>query len=212
MTRYIDAQKFRDWILKQKRLSKHYTVQMLDETPPADVDEVRHGEWIFEGERKTKSGYRFTYHCSRCFRLVKRDSDEPPINEIYPYCHCGAKMDGRVPTGEVGRMAKYYQSGEEQYIGIGETVPVNLIKRTENDENGLLDDLIKCAYIRIKIEALDDGRILRAPREEIELALRLDAPDAEIVAAADNLCCRIRPEILRQLEILTGRHLIWEVG
>ena len=40
MPRYIDADKFRNWILKQKRLSKYYTVQMLDETTPVDVEEI----------------------------------------------------------------------------------------------------------------------------------------------------------------------------
>ena len=79
-------------------LQKHFIIkavptEYIEAFPAADVEEVRHGRWVLDGQKKTKSGYRFTYHCSHCFRLVRRDLDEPSIIEIYPYCHCGAKMD-----------------------------------------------------------------------------------------------------------------------
>lgn len=40
MAEYIDRETLKEWILKQKRLAKGYVVQMLDETPTADVVEV----------------------------------------------------------------------------------------------------------------------------------------------------------------------------
>ena len=46
MAEYINIDKFRDWLLKQKRLSKNYTIMILDEQPTADIKEVVHGEWI----------------------------------------------------------------------------------------------------------------------------------------------------------------------
>lgn len=53
----------------------------------ADVEEVKHGEWILT---KTEFGwngseYPAEYTCSVCGR--KEEKEEP-------YCHCGAKMDG----------------------------------------------------------------------------------------------------------------------
>ena len=58
--------------------------------PTADVVEVRHGEWIFEF---ALDGYNF-YKCSECGRqeaLLEKESTA----EYFPYCHCGAKMDGK---------------------------------------------------------------------------------------------------------------------
>ena len=50
--------------------------------PTADVEEVRHGEWIpYLNEYK---GYVTSYNCSLCNRRV---------TDKEPYCHCGAKMD-----------------------------------------------------------------------------------------------------------------------
>ena len=46
------------------------------EAPAADVEPVRHGEWV---DNVT------CYSCSLC-RRVERTKE--------PYCHCGAKMDG----------------------------------------------------------------------------------------------------------------------
>lgn len=100
MSRYIDAEKIKfepiDITVKgitRRTVDRMATEKEINAIPTADVEEVRHEKWIFGGQKKTKSGYRFTYHCSRCFRLVRRDLDEAPINEIYPYCHCGARMD-----------------------------------------------------------------------------------------------------------------------
>lgn len=47
----------------------------------ADVEPVRHGEWIC----KTNEHNYFEFHCSLCGRIEEKEE---------PYCHCGAKMDG----------------------------------------------------------------------------------------------------------------------
>ena len=54
--------------------------ELLEDTPAADVVEVRHGEWI-DG----KCGHYKI--CSECKQIADFDFD---------YCpHCGAKMDGK---------------------------------------------------------------------------------------------------------------------
>lgn len=58
-----------------------------------DVVEVRHGEWKLS---KTEFGwnckeYPSEYTCSLCGRTEKK---------MEPYCHCGAKMDGKRKDGE----------------------------------------------------------------------------------------------------------------
>ena len=53
----------------------------LEDTPTADVVEVRHGYW-----EKLKDGY----WCSNCCILEK------DLKQEYNYCpNCGAKMDGK---------------------------------------------------------------------------------------------------------------------
>ncbi len=66
-----------------------YEGRIIMAAPAADVVEVVHGEWIFDFEL---DGSKF-YKCSVCGRqevlLAKESTDE-----YFPYCHCGAKMDG----------------------------------------------------------------------------------------------------------------------
>lgn len=78
MAEYITKDEIIDWIWKQKRLSKPYTVSVISNNmPPADVAPVVHGEWI-EGKELER--------CSICGKKGFPD---------WPYCpKCGAKMDG----------------------------------------------------------------------------------------------------------------------
>lgn len=56
--------------------------------PAADVAPVVHGRWEQVKEWATKAKYR----CSVCGREIM---SAVKVNiEKYPYCHCGAKMDG----------------------------------------------------------------------------------------------------------------------
>ena len=58
--------------------------------PTADVQDVRHGRWMYCGK---SSGHDHMWQCSECLRMesTKHKSD---IKD-YPYCHCGAKMDAK---------------------------------------------------------------------------------------------------------------------
>ena len=56
---------------------------------PADVAPVRHGTWL------PIVSYNNTYKCSECGRLLVDITDGlNMVAKHYPYCHCGAKMDG----------------------------------------------------------------------------------------------------------------------
>ncbi len=62
--------------------------------PTADVVEVRHGKWVkvigFDVDK------RVWFMCSKCGRSVfVYPNDLDKIDVIFPYCHCGAKMDGK---------------------------------------------------------------------------------------------------------------------
>ena len=57
-------------------------LHFINKLPAADVEEVKRGKWIFEGVYDDAP-----YRCSECRRLSETDE--------YPYCHCGAKMDGK---------------------------------------------------------------------------------------------------------------------
>lgn len=56
--------------------------------PAADVVEVVHGEWIQNPHCKRM------FYCSECDRPVEDGSYNPNPSEHFPYCHCGARMDG----------------------------------------------------------------------------------------------------------------------
>ena len=63
--------------------------ELLDDTPTADVVEVKHGEWlpVFHND-KFKGG-----KCSECGKY-KKSHNITFLNKNYKFCHsCGAKMD-----------------------------------------------------------------------------------------------------------------------
>lgn len=62
----------------------------IDNAPTADVQEVRHGKWIYKGHHEMM-GHAF--QCSVCERWMFTNSPNSVVGE-YPYCHCGAKMGG----------------------------------------------------------------------------------------------------------------------
>ena len=65
----------------------------IETIPTADVVEVKHGEW--KHKRATIDGEHY-FCCSKCGREVSVNMyDNPSVTKFYPYCHCGAKMDGR---------------------------------------------------------------------------------------------------------------------
>ena len=75
----------------------------IKEVPTADVVEVRHGEWEIKArsyrmlDDYDEELYVECPYCKRTFYAPYEFDDEKIIayaRENYPYCHCGAKMDG----------------------------------------------------------------------------------------------------------------------
>lgn len=94
MAEYIEREAF-----KQKYLCCGYLPEMsekeFDEFPTADVAPVAHGQWCVCKIRSIET----VFYCSECKRTVTVGNDffgEAPqsVSAAYPYCHCGAKMDG----------------------------------------------------------------------------------------------------------------------
>ena len=62
----------------------------IDELPTYDVQEVRHGKWIWDDEG---------YHCSECFYHAYGETGEV-LSGNWHYCpNCGAKMEGEEADG-----------------------------------------------------------------------------------------------------------------
>lgn len=74
--------------------------KLMVDAPAADVVEVRRGEWkLIETEGFCDGGYYSRFCCPLCFREIGvcHDYEKDAYNyakTMYPYCHCGAKMDG----------------------------------------------------------------------------------------------------------------------
>ena len=77
--RYIDAEKLCE--LARNHINKSVDCNDIMRFPTANVQEVRHGHWIFRGD--------YTSTCSCCNNDVDVDHKKEP-----KYCpDCGAKMD-----------------------------------------------------------------------------------------------------------------------
>lgn len=92
MSRYVNTD-----LLKAEftgNFTKAYVVPLIksiiDNAPTADVEEVRHGKWIYKGHHPMMS---HVFQCSVCKRYMFSNSLDY-VPEEYPYCHCGAKLDG----------------------------------------------------------------------------------------------------------------------
>ena len=69
--------------------------ELIDDMPTADVAPVRHGRW----ELLRKGDWTSVFVCSVCGRRETIAESESYNSQLkmpkkYPYCHCGAKMDG----------------------------------------------------------------------------------------------------------------------
>lgn len=85
---YIDRDKAVSYFENHRRIGLHKDdiVAYLSSLPTADVEEVKHGEWIRGGIWGDTGSVE--YKCSVC-RETTYDAD------LLPRCpHCGAKMDG----------------------------------------------------------------------------------------------------------------------
>lgn len=89
MAEYIDRDEVIAWIWKQKRLSKGYTVMVIQDLPAADVAPVVHGRWKYNTDFQV-------WNCSECGENPHKGTGVVVSEENLPaYCpHCGARMGG----------------------------------------------------------------------------------------------------------------------
>ena len=86
------------------------SISIVKSAPSVDAEPVRRGRWVldcfvtqsFEGEYDEE----FYLICSKCGRKVydinqslALRGDANLFSKQYPYCHCGAKMDGGADHG-----------------------------------------------------------------------------------------------------------------
>ena len=101
--RYISEKALIDNIAKIEDLRSLSTKTVgiaISATPTADVEEVRHGEWkLMDTEKFMDGSYSSKFFCSKCLREIgvcheHKNDNLKYAKLMYPYCHCGAKMDG----------------------------------------------------------------------------------------------------------------------
>lgn len=68
--------------------AERYFLNLIDKTSPADVVEVKHGEWIYKPSSDTLGGTDATYDwmCSVC--------EDTSVDNTKFCPNCGTKMDG----------------------------------------------------------------------------------------------------------------------
>lgn len=59
-------------------------IEDIVNAPTVEAEPVKHGRWIIIDDVE-----KFLAKCSECGRV-----EDTRLIEDYPYCHCGAKMDG----------------------------------------------------------------------------------------------------------------------
>lgn len=92
MAEYIEREALIAWIEKQKRLSKLLVIMAVEETPAADVEPVKRGEWNLIKRKNMWGDIVTVCECSSC---RKSDINGKGIMWKYNYCpNCGAKMKG----------------------------------------------------------------------------------------------------------------------
>lgn len=92
MSRYVDVTSFCENICRcNNRYCNKQSCPILN-APAADVQEIKHGEWIKMDIIPDDPDY----FCSECRNFIDvATGRETPIDRGFFYCpHCGAKMDG----------------------------------------------------------------------------------------------------------------------
>ena len=86
---YIEKNHRINTIINSTALYNSTVLKLIKTEPTADVQEVRHGKWIYDGSDIGWANYK----CSSCGECFVLESGTPQENE-YNYCpNCGAKMD-----------------------------------------------------------------------------------------------------------------------
>lgn len=130
MSRYFDLEKLKEMIeakaetvLPEHKSALLYISNWFNHLPAADVEPVRHGHWILT-QKISENAFR--YNCSECNRWVQDGAGKNP-SDRFPYCHCGAKMDGKKnepKEKKCGDCAKFegckeYTTSEEMFPEVG---------------------------------------------------------------------------------------------
>lgn len=96
MSKYVDVEslgikKANPEIFKNKAYADGWNsaIDIILSASVADVEEIRHGKWIYKGHHEMMG---HVFHCSACERWMFANSTHRVV-EKYPYCHCGAKME-----------------------------------------------------------------------------------------------------------------------
>jgi hypothetical protein len=109
MTKYIDANKFRDYLVtaRDRRIDNplyeeelnnlNYAITQLDNQPTADVQPIVHAKWIYD--RDGMDWNLGAWKCSKCKQRNINIAGQENINPLAfvgsKFCpHCGARMDG----------------------------------------------------------------------------------------------------------------------
>lgn len=72
---------------EQERIEYMGIYDCIKSQPTADVQEVRHGKWLYEDSDRGWTDYK----CSDCGNIISTVAQD---EDLYSYCpYCGAKMD-----------------------------------------------------------------------------------------------------------------------
>ena len=92
--RLIDADKGLISKIQRETGCNFLTAQkIVDSMPTAKEHKV--GKWVLNDNQGVQAVGYLTYHCSECNREISsKYHGKMSLLKEYPYCHCGAKMEG----------------------------------------------------------------------------------------------------------------------
>ena len=90
----LDVHTISDCVSYTASKCRQALVDKLNSLPPV-LPKQKTGKWAYDGGRDMYDGkWYHIYKCSECGRTVSIDSQQyDKLTEVYPYCHCGAKME-----------------------------------------------------------------------------------------------------------------------